>query len=298
MGCCCVKYLREDLEARSRGIRDGDTILLQCQTGHWSWSANNWLGFDGDNNMRCGSNSRARAVPLTLHAVSGQPHTYTIESEGGWLGREGIQMKANQPREHAARVRFGRSWRGRVTLLCVDNNRYISHRSSGGWMVATYGNGGQGTEGDVDYHLVVTGSISTEEGLRRCLAMDRARVREAEARLEEAPARLAVDRKRLEEKHRKRVEADRESLEAARERVQETEARLAALASQAEQEMPAMREAPVERPGFTRKLSSFLFGEQEPVAESEAEPQAEAWYGEQEPGAKQIVEGVVVETEH
>ena len=117
--------------------------------------------------------------------------------------------------------------------MCVDNNRYISHRSSGGWMVATYGNGGQGTEGDIDYHLVVTGSISAEDGLRRRLEMDRARVRE-------------------------------------------TEARLAALASQAEQEMPKMREV---------------------APEPEAEPQAEAWYGEQEPGAKQIVEGVVVETE-
>ena len=154
-------------------------------------------------------------------------------------------------------------------------------------MVATYGNGGQGTEGDVDYHLVVTGSISTEEGLRRCLAMDRARVREAEARLEEAPARLAVDRKRLEEKHRKRVEADRETLEAKRKRVQETEARLAALATQAEQE-----ELPVERPGFTRKLSSFLFGEEEPVAESEGvEAEAMGEQGELAP------EGVDVEAE-
>ena len=144
-------------------------------------------------------------------------------------------------------------------------------------MVATYGNGGQGTEGDVDYHLVVTGSISTEEGLRRCLAMDRARVREAEARLEEAPARLAVDRKRLEEKHRKRVEADRETLEAKRKRVQETEARLAALlVTQAEEEMPASAKV---------------------APEPEAEPQAEAWCGEQEPGAEPIVEGVVVETE-
>ena len=70
--------------------------------------------------------------------------------------------------------------------------------------------------------------------------------------------------------------------------MRETEARLAALlATQAEEEVP------VERPGFTRKLSTFLFGEQEPVAESEAEPQAEAWYGEQEP----TVEGVYVEME-
>ena len=183
--------------------------------------------------------------------------------------------------------------------------------------------------------------LSTEEGLRRWLVMDRARVRETEARLEEAPARLAADRKRLvealEEDYRKRTEADRETLEEVRKLVGETEERLALerekaaaaqrakeeqaardaeaarlaakaeaeakakaeeeaaalLATQAEQEMPAMREAPVERPGFTRKLSSFLFGEQEPVAEPEAEPQAEAWYGEQEP----TVEGVVVEME-
>jgi hypothetical protein len=136
--------------------------------------------------------------------------------------------------------------------------------------------------------------LSTEEGLRRWLVMDRARVRKTEARLEEAPARLAADRKRLEEKHaadrkrleekhRKRTEADRETLEEFRKLVGETEERLAALlATQAEQEMPAMREAPVE---------------QEPVAEPEAEPQAEAWYGEQESGAEPTVEGVVVEME-
>ena len=119
--------------------------------------------------------------------------------------------------------------------------------------------------------------LSTEEGLRRWLVMDRARVRETEARLEEASARLVADRKRLEEKHRKRTEADRETLEEVRKLVGETEERLAALlATQAEQEMPAMRE---------------------PVAEPEAEPQAEAWYGEQESGAEPTVEGVVVEME-
>ena len=56
-----------------------------------------------------------------------------------------------------------------------------------------------------------------------------------------------------------------------------------------------MREAPVERPGFTRKLSSFLFGEQEPVAESEGvvveEEEAMGEQGELAP------EGVVVEAE-
>ena len=39
------------------------------------------------------------------------------------------------------------------------------------------------------------------------------------------------------------------------------EAMEARLATQAEEKIPA----PVERPGFTRKLSSFLFGQQEPV---------------------------------
>ena len=122
------------------------------------------------------------------------------------------------------------------------------------------------------------------EGLHRRLGRDRARVRETEARLEEASARHEADRKRLAENYHKRVEAERASLEAYRKQVRETEARLAALlATQAEEE----------RPGFTRKLSTFLFGEQEPVAESEAEPQAEAWYGEQEP----TVEGVYVEME-
>ena len=147
--------LTEDLEARSRGIRDGDTILLQCQSSGWSRSANNWLGFDGSNFMRCGSGATQKAVPLTLHAVSGQPHTYTIEHKGGWLGRDGFDMKANQPREHAARVRFDLErfeQTGRVILLCVDNNMIISHRDKGGWMVARYPVGTQG----VDYHLVVT----------------------------------------------------------------------------------------------------------------------------------------------
>ena len=40
-------------------------------------------------------------------------------------------------------------------------------------------------------------------------------------------------------------------------------------------EPEAEAEAAVERPGFTRKLSSFLFGEQEPAADSEGvEPPA------------------------
>ena len=156
--------LTEDLEARSRGIRDGDTILLQCQSSGWSRSANNWLGFDGSNFMRCGSGATQKAVPLTLHAVSGQPHTYTIEHKGGWLGRDGFDMKANQPREHAAHVRFDLErfeQTGRVTLLCLENNKIISHRNKGGWMVAKYPVGTQG----VDYHLVVTlpGSQAEEE---------------------------------------------------------------------------------------------------------------------------------------
>ena len=37
--------------------------------------------------MRCGSRATQKAVPLTLHAVSRQPHTYTIEHKGGWLRR-------------------------------------------------------------------------------------------------------------------------------------------------------------------------------------------------------------------
>ena len=41
---------------------------------------------------------------------------------------------------------------GRVTLLCLENNKIISHRNKGGWMVAKYPVGTQG----VDYHLVVT----------------------------------------------------------------------------------------------------------------------------------------------
>ena len=72
-------------------------------------------------------------------------------------------------------------------------------------MVATYGNGGQGPEGDVDYHLVVT-----------------------------LPG------------------------------------------SQAEEEMPASAKV---------------------APEPEAEPQAEAWYGEQEPGAEPTVEGAYIEME-
>ena len=103
---------------------------------------------------------RERAVAFTLHAVNArQQHTYTLESEGGWLGRvdsESIQMMANQPRERAARVRVNlRRFRqtGRVTLLCVDNNRYISHRNHG-WMVADYGNAE--TAGNrIDYYMAV-----------------------------------------------------------------------------------------------------------------------------------------------
>ena len=152
-----------ELSARSRGVRDGDTVLLACMSFTWSWRKNNWLSFDGRNNM-CAMHVREQAVPLTLHSVPGQPDTYTIQSEGGWIGLEDTQMTANLPRERAARVRFHverfkRS--GRVTLLCVDNNRYISHRSAGGEMVATYCDGGQITEGDIDYHLTIIGT-STE----------------------------------------------------------------------------------------------------------------------------------------
>ena len=66
------------------------------------------------------------------------------------------------------------------------------------------------------------------------------------------------------------------------------EAEEARLATQAEEEIPA----PVERPSFTRKLSSFLFGEEEPVAESEGvEAEAMGEQGELAP------EGVDVEAE-
>ena len=54
---------------------------------------------------------------------------------------------------------------------------------------------------------------------------------------------------------------------------------------------PAVETA--ERPGFTRKLSSFLFGEQEQVAESEGVVEEEAM-GEQ---GELAPEGVVVEAE-
>ena len=169
-----------ELSARSRGVRDGDTVLLACMSFTWSWRKNNWLSFDGRNNMRA-MHVREQAVPLTLHSVPGQPDTYTIQSEGGWIGlevnsfgfiknQEGIQMTANLPRERAARVRFHvkrfkRS--GRVTLLCVDNNRYISHRDAGGEMVATYGNGGQSTEGDIDLSMIglSQGGISPDQRL-------------------------------------------------------------------------------------------------------------------------------------
>ena len=64
----------------------------------------------------------------------------------------------------------------------------------------------------------------------------------------------------------------------------------ARLATQAGEEIPV----PVERPGFTRKLAWYLFGEQEPVAESEGvvvEAEAMGEQGELAP------EGVVVEAE-
>ena len=62
------------------------------------------------------------------------------------------------------------------------------------------------------------------------------------------------------------------------------EAEEARLPTQAEEEIPA----PVERPSFTRKLSSCLFGEEAPVAESEGvvvevEPPAMREQGELEP---------------
>ena len=148
MGCSASAEAAPDLPPPPPGtnVGDGTKVLLACMTQHWRRRRDNWLGFDEDNCMRA-MKIRERAVAFTLHAVNArQQHTYTLESEGGWLGRvdsESIQMMANQPRERAARVRVNlRRFRqtGRVTLLCVDNNRYISHRNNGGWMVADYGN--------------------------------------------------------------------------------------------------------------------------------------------------------------
>ena len=69
-------------------------------THHWRRRRDNWIGFDESNCMRA-MKIRERAVAFTLHAVNArQQHTYTLESEGGWLGRvdsESIQMMANQP---------------------------------------------------------------------------------------------------------------------------------------------------------------------------------------------------------
>jgi len=102
-----------------------------------------------------------------LHAVSGQPHTYTIEHKGGWLGRDGYDMKAGYSREFAARVRFHLErfeQTGRVILVC-DNNKIISHRDKKGWMVARYPVRDLSSRTGVDYHLVVTlpGSQAEEE---------------------------------------------------------------------------------------------------------------------------------------
>ena len=76
--------LTEDLEARSRGIRDGDTILLQCQSSGWSRSANNWLGFDGSNFMRCGSGATQKPSPspCTLFRGSRTPTRLSTRAAG------------------------------------------------------------------------------------------------------------------------------------------------------------------------------------------------------------------------
>ena len=132
-------------------------------------------------------------------------------------------------------------------------------------------------------------AAAAETAAKKAAAEAAAREKEALEREKAAAAQRAK-----EEQEARDAEAARLAAKAEAEAKAKAEEEAAALlATQAEQEMPAMREAPVERPGFTRKLSSFLFGEQEPVAESEAEPQAEAWYGEQEP----TVEGVYVEME-
>ena len=54
-------------------------------TQHWRRRRDNWLGFDESNSMRA-MHARERAVAFTLHAVNARhQHTYTLESEGGWL---------------------------------------------------------------------------------------------------------------------------------------------------------------------------------------------------------------------
>ena len=51
-----------------------------------------------------------------------------------------------------------------VILKCIDNNRFISHRTAGhGSMVACYGNGGQSTENDIDFNMVMVKSVTRED---------------------------------------------------------------------------------------------------------------------------------------
>ena len=162
MGCSASAEAAPDLPPPPAGtnVGDGTKVLLACMTQHWRRRRDNWLGFDESNCMRA-MKIRERAVAFTLHAVNArQQHTYTLESEGGWLGRARgdsmLPMMANQPRERAARVRVNlRRFRqtGRVTLLCVDNNRYVSHRNHG-WMVADYGNA-EIHGGRIDYYMAV-----------------------------------------------------------------------------------------------------------------------------------------------
>ena len=289
-----------------------------------------------------------RQIPVTLEIkVRGPPirlATYALKSANDFPGRDpkrwdliAVCSDGSERVVHAMGKK-GRKWPGRWQWRQWPCNHNFEANCFRLRIHDNHGDGGCTQLGQ----LRLFQYLSTEEGLRRWLVMDRARVRETEARLEEAPARLAADRKRLvealEEDYRKRTEADRETLEEVRKLVGETEERLALerekaaaaqrakeeqaardaeaarlaakaeaeakakaeeeaaalLATQAEQEMPAMREAPVERPGFTRKLSSFLFGEQEPVAESEGVVVEEETMGEQ---GELAPEGVVVEAE-
>jgi len=161
-----LRRAREDQARAARGgpFGDGPTVLLQCQTGTWSRRSNNWLGFDAGDSCRIRAmHERGQAVPFKLHWVA--PFTYQIEIEGrGWLGRSGIHVFGNKSRGEAMRVHFdmGRfdhnQAQGRVILKCIDNDRFISHRSAGhGSMVACYGNGGQSTENDIDFNMIMDG---------------------------------------------------------------------------------------------------------------------------------------------
>ena len=131
-------------------------ILLQCGTSKWSGESNNWLSFDRKNFCMRAMATREQALPLILHGVSGLSDTYTIRAaEAGWLGlgNDLQDVFLNQSKEQCVCI----STRiAPVILKCQNNNRYITHRNSGGQIVACTGNGRQCTKGDIDYrpHIV------------------------------------------------------------------------------------------------------------------------------------------------